>query len=180
MGWYGSYKPKGVSIQDYMQKEIGDSNVILASSLKNLRTWYAAVRDSQGSVYGMVCLVDFTKRNDGTNFTYKPIDESMGPYERDCPVHILDFLTPTESANANEWRENCRKNLIAKKKTQILRDGDVVKFSCPMKFSNGATLDTFTVFKVGRRVRFRHHVYGLCAISKYHNREFVVVEKEVM
>lgn len=43
------------------------------------------------------------------NFYYKDMGEDMGPCECDCPVSILNLLSPTDSKWALEWRERCRK-----------------------------------------------------------------------
>jgi hypothetical protein len=43
-------------------------------------------------------------------FCWKDMDESMGPNESRCPMHILRLLTPLdgdESAYAGQWRERC-------------------------------------------------------------------------
>lgn len=43
------------------------------------------------------------------------MDESMGPYEDNCPKRILELLTPTDNKNANDWRERCWKKINSKK-----------------------------------------------------------------
>ena len=52
------------------------------------------------------------------NFGYKDMEETMGPSYYDCPVSILDLLTPTDNEAAIEWRDKCR-NKPAKKKIEI-------------------------------------------------------------
>lgn len=108
------------------------------------RTYYAAVRqleksDGNGSyepipeeeqeVFGMVILTSI-KMSDYFNFFYKEISEDMGPIERDCPLSVLDKLTPTDSDWANAWRDACRKNHEERKRlndypvgTKILVNG---------------------------------------------------------
>ena len=41
------------------------------------------------------------------NFSYKDMDETVGPFKYDCPKSILDMLTPTESERAKKWRKIC-------------------------------------------------------------------------
>jgi hypothetical protein len=36
------------------------------------------------------------------------MDETCGPYEKKCPLSILNLLTPTDNEWANEWRKQCR------------------------------------------------------------------------
>ena len=42
------------------------------------------------------------------------MDESMGPCERDCPVSILNLLSPRDDEWALEWRTACRENAAKK------------------------------------------------------------------
>jgi hypothetical protein len=77
--------------------------------------YYAAVEhlDDGGAreVFAVVCLIDFNpSAPDGFIFGYKDMTERMGPYAYDCPVAILDLLTPTDRAYALEWRARCRAN----------------------------------------------------------------------
>lgn len=50
------------------------------------------------------------------NFSYKNMDESLGPCMRDCPKKILDMLTPTDCKYSNQWRKDCYSNLELKNK----------------------------------------------------------------
>ena len=58
-----------------------------------------------------------TNDRDYYNFGYKDMDETMLPCFYDCPVRILKLLTPTDNANANEWRHRCME-AAAKKKAE--------------------------------------------------------------
>ena len=49
------------------------------------------------------------------NFSYKDMDESMGPGQEDCPIGILNLLSPTSSEYANAWRDRCRVKAAKKK-----------------------------------------------------------------
>lgn len=68
------------------------------------------------------------------NFSYKSMDETVGPYKYDCPKGILDLLTPTESEWANEWRKKCYENIAAKRSPNSLNKlpvGSVIKVTLP-------------------------------------------------
>lgn len=75
-----------------------------------------------------------TDMKDYWNFSYKNMDESVGPYKCDCPKGILDLLTPTESEYANEWRKQCYENIAKKKNPNSfnkLPTGTVIKVTMP-------------------------------------------------
>lgn len=102
-------------------------------------TYYAALNYKKANespeVVGMVCL---TRTVEGAFFGYKDMMETCGPNYYDCPLSILNLLTPTESEWANEWREKCRQNneqQKAKRKharaLHDLPDGSVISFLCP-------------------------------------------------
>lgn len=136
---------------------------VLRSALVKMRTWYAAVEilrpDREREVAALVCLVRYNPRDrEGYIFGYKDMDETVGPYEAECPVAILDLLTPTENANALAWRAKCRAHAAAKSTRPKLRAGQVVVFDAPLRFSDGACLDRLEVVIDPRRpraVRFR-------------------------
>ena len=76
-------------------------------------TYYAAIEKinnetKEREVFALICLTS-VNMSDYFNFSYKDMDETMGPNERKCPIGILNLLTPTDSQWANEWRNDCRK-----------------------------------------------------------------------
>lgn len=76
-------------------------------------TYYAAIEKTNSEtqerkVFAVVCLTS-VNNEEYCNFSYKDMDETMGPNERKCPVGILNLLTGTDNQRANEWREDCRK-----------------------------------------------------------------------
>lgn len=90
---------------------------------------YVDVPEEERRVFAAVFLTS-TDIKDYFNFSYKDMDESMGPHHNDCPKGILDLLTPTESEWANEWRKACYENIKAKRNPNGLNKlpvGSVIK-----------------------------------------------------
>jgi hypothetical protein len=79
-------------------------------------TWYAISKrtDPTGAAHysGLVCLTERRKQRNGiTEFFYKDIDETAGPYSYACPARILDQLdqlAPNPPEYAAKWRQACR------------------------------------------------------------------------
>lgn len=94
---------------------------------------YTDIPENEQQVFAVVFLTS-TNMKDYYNFAYKPMDETVGPYQYDCPKSILDLLTPTENEYANEWRKKCCEN-IAKKKDKNsfgkLPVGTIIKVVMP-------------------------------------------------
>jgi hypothetical protein len=116
---------------------------VLRSSLVKMRTYYAAVEivptDGPREVIAVVCLVRYNPRDtEGYVFGYKSMDETMGPCEAECPVAILDLLTPTTGDYAFAWRERCRAATARRAAVPKLRDGDLVVFTEPIRFTDGS------------------------------------------
>lgn len=63
-----------------------------------------------------------------SEWIYKPIDETMGPCEVDCPLSLLNAVQCPDSEYARKWREEVRK--YHKQRTHAkgwpIRAGDVV------------------------------------------------------
>jgi hypothetical protein len=152
MGWTSYYRAPGESDRDHLTRELcGDYlEIVDCTTIKG--TFYAAVRYTQekgmypvGHTFGLVVLQRRQPRDSyGHNYYRKEIDETMGPNEAECPVRILDLLSPTDSEYAQEWREACRKNATRKASLPKVKKGDVVQFAHPLSFNNGMTADTFT------------------------------------
>lgn len=123
MGWSCTYKPKHESATDFMLHSSGvftwgpdcpATYTVLATSIVNLRTFYAAVErvcktTGKREVWAAVILLSYHSKSRSENFCWKSMDESEGPVEARCPERILDLLTPTENTYAIEWRARCRK-----------------------------------------------------------------------
>lgn len=97
-------------------------------------------------VFGVVFLTS-TDSKDYFNFSYKEMDETVGPCYYDCPKGILDLLTPTDSEGANNWRAKCREQLEKKKNPNSLSKlpiGTLIKVTMPFDtkyFSEGKVVE---------------------------------------
>lgn len=104
--------------EDYAQLRVLKSSMVGS-------VYYAAVEVSENEkmvqVFGVTGLTS-VDNNDYYNFSYKDIDETMGPYSYDCPIGILNLLTDTDNENALEWRKECRKRHEEKKRKQKIRN----------------------------------------------------------
>lgn len=193
MGWTVGEKPQNVlaMIRELLTWEAeGYKNVCLDLAMVSMKTIYAAVErtttDGQRDVWAAVFAIDFrTSKEHGyksTSFGYKDMDETMGPFERNCPERILNLLTPTNNLNANEWRASCRRN-IELRKARSVSNGQHIKFDRPIRFSNGLEAQIFRVHTGGNRVRFEaiddygYHRF-FTQISNYKKKVFKVLEED--
>ena len=127
-------------------------------------------------VIAIVCLIRHVPNAvDGYTFGYKDMDESMGPSESRCPKTILELLTPTDSQYAKDWRARCWEHINKRKNAPKVKAGDWVKFSQPITFSNGDTLDTFNYDKGSRFKRY----YGVYRITNWREKEYANLGKSI-
>lgn len=151
MGWYALNKPKEMTVEAFFQSEqyFGVKSTIIKSALINMREFYAAVKTGN-EVWAFVALVNFASPTkwDPTNFAYKDMDETNGPYCFNCPEKILNLLSHTDNSFALKWREACRQQIAKKKK---LVPGALVKFARPIHFTNGDELQIFELTKDKKR-----------------------------
>jgi hypothetical protein len=140
---------------------------VLRSALVGMRVYYAAVEQvrvatGQREVWAVICLVRYNPRDpEGYIFGYKDMEESMGPYESDCPAPILDLLTPTDREYAVQWRARCRENTVARRTRASKpnpRAGQVIVFDEPLSFADGRSFQQLEVIanpRSHRTVLFR-------------------------
>lgn len=74
-------------------------------------TFFVAVEQSGGpdgrAVYAVIFVIDYdAEQEDGFTFGYREFHETEGPFFYGAPPEFMDLLTPTDSAEANEWRHN--------------------------------------------------------------------------
>lgn len=104
------------ALYTWNNEETGDKCRVLKSAMVGA-TWYGACERTRPGqkpyVFAGVCLTSVDSR-EYCNFGYKDMEESMGPCERDCPVSILNLLSPHDDEWALEWRTACRENAAKK------------------------------------------------------------------
>ena len=133
-------------IRKETRRHLFDYQEILAEAFVK-GVYYAAIRDNRtNEVWALVCLTG-TTTTDYYNFGYKDMDESMGPYNYDCPDRILDLLTKTDSESANEWREKCRESNSRGDSFKSLPDGAMAKWKCPPHMSGLEEGRVYTIRK---------------------------------
>ena len=132
MGWTAfcatNYKNGKVDRKAEMDKEFGNFYEILKSAMVG-NTYYAALKtikhyvkdettgeavleelpENERRVFGFVALTSVNSKEQ-CNFAYKDMSEDMLPFYYDCPMSILNLLSPTDCESALEWRRRCREN----------------------------------------------------------------------
>jgi len=152
MGWTGLTLPAGKTRKAYLDEALvltagNFGQCVLASAMVGT-TYYAAVEriftDGQPrEVPAAVILTRGGDRSWSTNFTYKDMDEGMGPVECACPLAILKLLTPTETRYANDWRARVR--AFHEREAALKRDvrpGARLRFAEPIEFRSGVKRQT--------------------------------------
>lgn len=169
MGWLymqslGGFAGPRQYLDDQFSYERPDGRVrVLRSALVAFRTYYAAVEivgsTGERAVTALICLVRYNPRDrEGYVFGYKDMTESMGPCEAECPLSILDLLTPTDAPYAIAWRDRCRAHAARRTTRPKLRAGQIIALDTPITFSDGARLDRLEIVvdrQRPRAIRFR-------------------------
>lgn len=145
MGWTFTRRERGISHLEFFKREFGD-NVLEAAGYPGVV--YLAYQTKDNGAIGIVCLIKWTKE-DGYNFGYKDMDETMGPCETAAPEKIIRLLTGDPlNAYAHEWRRKCWEEIERKKQLKNrphLKRGDIITISPPVKYNNGMSGTVFTV-----------------------------------
>ena len=149
MGSIGTERPKGMTDKAFLE-DLYRTMEILATARKGGVIYAAATRrDGEGYEYpGQVYALVMPYSTSRGEFIVKEQDESMGPYDAEAPAKILDLLTETKIKYALEWREKCRKNLVAealaKERARQVVAGTVIKLASPFYFGKSyGHYDTF-------------------------------------
>lgn len=160
MGWLYMKSLKGYSgprqylDAQYTYERPERRSRVLRSTLVGKRVYYAAVETvrvptGELEAYAAVCLYRWNPRDpEGYIFGYKDMDETVGPYECECPARILDLLTPTTSEYAVQWRDRCRVLL----EKPMPRPGQIIVFDEPVTFTDGRIFDRTEVVSHARAV----------------------------
>jgi hypothetical protein len=119
---------------------------VLDSAIVNIREYYAAVErrhtdTGKVEVFAAVCKLHVSR----TEFGYKDMDESVGPAISNCPRRILVLLTEPYNVYAQDWRDACWAKIKRREALPVISAGTELRFSPPIQFSNGATMESLKV-----------------------------------
>lgn len=135
-----------------------DNYKVLKSTLKG-SVWYGAIQYKNDKVFGMVILTSVRKRY---LFAYKDMDETMGPYNYDCPKSILDLLSPTDNEWANEWRQKCLNKMVETHSLAKLPVGSIIEFTLPFDTTYNSKGQVIKLEKVKYGSRQAYWSQGWC------------------
>ena len=170
MGWTYQNRPKGMTNEEFFKENVlSKDTTILASGTVN-NTFYAAVQSSgksgnPGEVWGLVAMTNWAPK-DYFNFGYKVMDETEGPYQHAAPLNVLKALTPTDRKYAKGWRMRCAIHQAQRRMLRNfgLKDDDQIVLNTALSFTDGASKDTFTIRRRGKRV----YLIGSDGYQAYH------------
>jgi hypothetical protein len=104
MGWYYT---QGASRADIIAELLVDTtHRTIAHSARSNRLWAVREYERDGKPVRYIAL--YLLRGDRDGWGYKPMDETVGPCEKDCPLKFLDLASPDPSGYAKQWREEVR------------------------------------------------------------------------
>lgn len=143
MGWTSyfatHYKNGKIDKKVELDEMFSRNQKILKSQMVG-STYFAAVQDESTKETWVTIVL--TQMQNG-EFFYKDMDETVGPYNYNCPESILKLLSPTENKLANEWREKCyeyHKQQAEKKNAFSYRKaakGTKILWRTPVDLENG-------------------------------------------
>lgn len=131
MGWTGSsaWRSKQDVVNDLIKSETGLN--ILAHSVRGNTLWMVGetVKDTPHFKAGHRLILCVLLCSHQGEWSYKDMDESMGPNDVSCPLGYLDMV-PDPGGYATAWRQRVRAAANAKadqrKLTKTLKVGDIV------------------------------------------------------
>ena len=190
MGWTGIFnairKANGtIDRKATLEREFsgwtsGDKITRMIKSGMSGSTFYAAMETTTEAGREVWALVVLTSLNGG-EFCYKEMDETEGPYYYECPKGILDALTPTTNATANEWRQKCREAREKKKAAagRIPRNAARLYITFLVSTSASKAGESVTVEKIRDQwiyVDKTGNRWRLCA-AHLRNEDFIRIDK---
>lgn len=121
---------------------------VLKSSMVN-SVYYAAIEQKNNEtketkIFATICLTKVDNKK-YFNFSFKEMNEFMGPCEHKCPIGILEILSQTDNAMAIDWRVRCRnyhrkRNIINSLPAYGRKNGKI-KFTPSYNLSSGYQKD---------------------------------------
>ena len=184
MGWtsqHADYYKKGIvdrkrECDAYWEEGLNRGHFKVLKSAMVGSTYYAAVqvlkeyvgKENEVDIYKDIkngpifCVIFLTSvdMKDYYNFSYKPMDETMGPYQYKCPISILKLLPETDNEYAKEWRRKCYEQHDRNKNPNSLNKlpvGTVIKVIMPFdtrRCKEGQEVYLVKEDKIGKRIKW--------------------------
>lgn len=142
-----------------------------AGKNENGESVYNPIPRNEQRTFAAVFLTSINMR-DYFNFSYKDMDETVGPYEANCPKGILNALSPTDNEFALAWRARCFANIDKKKDQRGLNNlpvGTVICVKLPFDskyFNKGDEVRLEKVEGWGRRRPFWYDSFSNCRFTE--------------
>lgn len=184
MGWtstHADYYKKGTvdrkrECDAYWEEGLNRGHFKILKSSMVGSTYYAAVQvlkeyvgnENDVDIYKNIengpifCVIFLTSvaMKDYYNFSYKPMDETMHPYQYNCPIGILKLLPETDNEYAKEWRKKCYEQYNKNKNPDSLKKlpvGTVIKVIMPfdtLRCKEGQEVYLVKEDKIGKRIKW--------------------------
>lgn len=126
MGWFFPYGALRADVIDEVTRErVGDGRVFrtLRKCFRG-NTMYALHESGpEGDTKKWISVYLLQRDSASGDWGYKPIEESMGPVQMDCPVSYLDEADEPPNEYAREWRAAVR-DLAAKRASKKPKKGE--------------------------------------------------------
>jgi hypothetical protein len=164
MGWLYQNNPFADPVAELTARFTSDGHTrtwLVLAAARVANTVYMAVESAdkatgESYVFAAVILISNTKKH---GFGYKDMDESVGPYQCDCPERIMRLLTPIgdlpNPGYAADWRARVEARKNAKRqqreRRQSLRVGSIVTLPSAASFPGGWTASRFRIAHFRRR-----------------------------
>lgn len=142
----GHYNVKKSAMRGSVYYAAVENLVRYAGRDENGEAIYKSVPENARKTWAAVFLTSVDSR-DYFNFSYKDMDESMGPCECDCPLSILNMLSPTEDEWALAWRQRCREKAQDKNTLGKLPIGSIIEYEWQGKKQQAVKRDPAYQFK---------------------------------
>lgn len=180
MGWLYTHKDKRTSVAEFFKDRWNTDNEtdkceVIDCAVVKFKTAYMAIRHTrkatgQTVVYAVVALLGYDSKSSWNNFGYKDIGETSGPCEAQCPERILNLLSPVpvieeffgrkEPSYAQDWRDECLKNIEASRSARnFFTVGCVYEAEKPIRMSNATEVSKLEVIQ-SKPLRFKSLEHG--------------------
>lgn len=167
MGTTCVYGVGHLSLIEFVRSQVESDRIKIVDHSVKGSTVYLACEckwlDGKAETIGMVCITS----KHGDERCIKEVTECMGPYETECPLRIINKLSPTNSEYANQWRERCRAYAASQSGSKRLKVGQAIEFASPLKFNDGTQESRFVVTKAYNRSKMITAFQGLTTGKVY-------------